>query len=98
MSVRIYVPRDSAALSVGADSVAARIAEQIRWRHLDATIVRTGTRGMFWLEPLVEIQTLGGRMVYGPVSAEDVPSLFDTGFLKGTAIPSAWGLLMKFRT
>jgi formate dehydrogenase iron-sulfur subunit len=72
-----------AALSVGADAVARAISEQVAARHLDVTVVRNGTRGMFWLEPLVEVETAKGRMAYGPVTAEAVPGLFDAGFLDG---------------
>ncbi len=83
MSVKVYVPRDSAALSVGAEGVARAIAKQAASRGLDVTVVRNGSRGMFWLEPLVEVETPQGRIAYGPVSAEAVPGLFDAGFLEG---------------
>jgi len=85
VSFKIYVPGDAAALSVGAEGVARSMAEQIASRRLDATVVRNGSRGMFWLEPLVEVQTSRGRVAYGPVSAELVPSLFEVGFLEGGA-------------
>jgi formate dehydrogenase iron-sulfur subunit len=81
MSVKIYVPRDSAALSVGAEGVARAIAREASSRGLDVTLVRNGSRGMFWLEPLVEVETPGGRVAYGPVSREAVAGLFDAGFL-----------------
>ena len=60
MSVRVYVPRDSAALSVGAEGVARAIASEASSRGLDITLVRNGSRGMFWLEPLVEVETPHG--------------------------------------
>lgn len=85
MSFKIYIPGDAAALSVGAERVAKAMAEQIVTRHLDATVVRNGSRGMFWLEPLVEVETSRGRVAYGPVSADSVPSLFEAGFLEGNA-------------
>src|SRR5689334_9012689 len=72
-----------AALSVGADAVARAIGDQLSARRLDATIVRNGSRGMFWLEPLVEVETPKGRVAYGPVTVESVVSLFDAGFLEG---------------
>ena len=77
MTQLIYVPRDAAALSVGAELVAKAIAREIAKRGLDAKIVRTGSRGLFWLEPLVEFATPEGRVGYGPVTEADVPSLFD---------------------
>src|SRR5579863_8543729 len=83
MSVKVYVPCDAAAVSVGADAVAKAIAEQIASRRGDVSLIRNGSRGMFWLEPLVEVETPGGRVAYGPVSADTVPSLFDSGFLEG---------------
>jgi len=83
MSTRAYVPRDAAARSVGADEVATRIVAEARARGLDVSIVRTGTRGMLWLEPLVEVETPAGRAGYGPVAPEDVAGLFDAGLLDG---------------
>ena len=85
MSVKVYVPRDSSALSVGAEGVARAIASEASSRGLDVTLIRNGSRGMFWLEPLVEVETPQGRIAYGPVSREAVASLFDAGFLEGKA-------------
>jgi formate dehydrogenase iron-sulfur subunit len=76
----IFVPRDSTALALGADDVAAAIAVEAARRQLDVTIVRNGTRGMLWLEPLVEVATPAGRIGFGQVDALDVASLFDAGF------------------
>src|SRR5690349_23858597 len=81
-----------AALSVGSDAVARAITEQVAARRLDVTVVRNGSRGMFWLEPLVEVETPKGRVAYGPVTAEAVPSLFEAGFLEGKAHPLCQGL------
>ena len=83
MSAKIYVPCDMAAVSVGADAVARAVAREISIRNLDVTLVRNGSRGMFWLEPLVEVETPAGRIAYGPVSSEAVPGLFDAGMLEG---------------
>ncbi len=77
MTLRIYIPCDAAAVSVGADEVADAIRTEISKRKLDATIVRNGTRGMLWLEPLVEIEEAGKRIGFGPIGIEDVPSLFE---------------------
>jgi len=90
--MRIYVPCDMAALSMGADAVARVIGDQVAARRLDVTIVRNGSRGMFWLEPLVEVETAQGRVAYGPVTAEAVPSLFEAGFLEGKPHPLCLGL------
>jgi len=83
MTVTLYVPRDSAALAVGAERVARRIAAEARARRADVRIVRNGSRGLFWLETLVEVATPEGRMAYGPVTPADVAGLFDAGFLSG---------------
>jgi formate dehydrogenase iron-sulfur subunit len=85
MSVTVYVPRDAAAKALGADDVAAVIGAEAKARGLDVEIVRNGSRGMVWLEPLVEVVTDKGRVAYGPVEASDVHSLFDAGFLTGGA-------------
>ena len=82
-SITVYVPRDSAALAVGADRVARAIAAEAAARGLSVNLVRNGSRGMFWLEPLVEVLTPTGRVAYGPVTTQDVANLFDTGFLQG---------------
>ncbi|MBB3658887.1 formate dehydrogenase iron-sulfur subunit [Rhizobium sp. BK650] len=84
MTVRIYVPRDAAALSLGAEKVAKAITQEIAARGLDATVVRNGSRGMFWLEPLVEVEIAGKRVGYGPVKAKDVAGLFDAGLVEGS--------------
>ena len=85
MTVTIYIPRDAGALSLGAEKVASAMAREIAARGLDARIVRNGSRGMFWLEPMVEVETEAGRVAYGPVKAKDVPSLFDAGLERGGA-------------
>lgn len=92
MSITVYVPRDSAALAVGADRVARRIVDEAARRGADVKLVRNGSRGLFWLEPLVEVATEQGRIAYGPVTPEDVPALFDAGFLTGSAHPLHLGL------
>jgi len=83
MTVKIYVPRDAAAIALGADKVAAALDREIAARGIDATIVRNGSRGMFWLEPLVEVEVAGERIGYGPVRASDVPALFEAGLVTG---------------
>jgi formate dehydrogenase iron-sulfur subunit len=83
MITRIFVPRDSTALALGADEVAMAIAEEAARLQLDVQIIRNGSRGMLWLEPLIEVETAYGRMGYGAVASEDVSALFDAGFLHG---------------
>ena len=93
MSARIFVPTIPRLLSVGPDAVAAALSREARNRGVDVAIVRTGSRGLFWLEPLVEVETAAGRKGYGSVSVEDVRSLFECGFLSGGAHPKSLGAL-----
>lgn len=88
----IYVPCDAAALSVGADNVTVAIEQEAKQRGINIRVIRNGSRGMLWLEPLVEIETTNGRVAYGPVRPEDISSLFDAGFLKSGDHKLAHGL------
>jgi len=83
MIPRIYIPADSGALALGAEKVAKAIEKELKERGVEAKIVRNGSRGAYFLEPMVEVATAQGRVAYGPVSPSDVKSLFDSGFLKG---------------
>ncbi len=83
MSARIFISRDSGALCVGAEEVATAFRKALQKRGLDVEIVRTGSRGMYWLEPLVEVERPEGRVGYGPVQAGDVGGLLDAGMLDG---------------
>ncbi|MEY3733053.1 MAG: hypothetical protein RL347_412 [Actinomycetota bacterium] len=84
---RVFVPRDSAARSIGADDVARALEER------GVEVVRNGSRGMLWLEPLVEVETARGRVGYGPVAAADVPGLIDAGMLDGGDHPLCVGIV-----
>ncbi len=93
MTTRIFVPGDTTAWSVGADDVAAALASEIATRGLDATVVRTGSRGLCWLEPLVEIETSAGRIGFGPMSVADVAGLFTDGRAPTGDHPRSVGLV-----
>ncbi|GLW12928.1 formate dehydrogenase subunit beta [Microtetraspora sp. NBRC 13810] len=86
--VIVYVPRDSAAKSVGADAVAAGIAAAA---DRPVHVVRNGSRGMLWLEPMVEVSTPAGRVAYGPVAPHDVEGLIAAGMLDGAEHPLRLG-------
>ena len=90
--IRIYVPRDSAARAVGADEVVDAIVEEAAAQKINVQIIRNGSRGMMWLEPLVEVETPKGRVAYGPVEADDVKSLFNSKFHEGGKHKLALGL------
>jgi formate dehydrogenase iron-sulfur subunit len=78
--VKVYVPIDSTALSLGAERTAKRIVKEAQTRGIQVELVRNGSRGLFWLEPLVEVDTAQGRVAFGPVQPKDVASLFDAAF------------------
>ena len=80
MTSKIFVPCDAAAQSVGANAVAAAVQSEIESRGLDASLVRNGSRGLLWLEPLLEVETSAGRIGYGPVTPADVKTIFAAGF------------------
>ena len=86
--MKIYLPLDSAAVALGADEVAAAILSEAKARGVAVELVRNGSRGMVWLEPLAEVVTEAGRMAFGPMTVADVAGLF--GDL--SAHPKALGL------
>jgi len=89
--VKIYVPRDAAALGVGADATAGAIAAEAKRRGTPIELIRNGSRGLLWLEPLVEVEVDGVRMAYGPVLPQDVSGLFDADFTSGKPHPLGHG-------
>jgi len=82
-AVKVYVPGDSSAVAVGANRVAQAIERLAREKNREIQIVRNGSRGLYWLEPMVEVTTPEGRIAYGPVETADLASLFDADFLRG---------------
>ena len=68
---RVFVSRDMASVALGADTLAEAFAQA------GCTVVRTGSRGLFSIEPLVEVQTTEGRVGYGPVGPEDVAAVLN---------------------
>jgi formate dehydrogenase iron-sulfur subunit len=75
MTLRLFIPLDAAALAVGADQVAADIKAAAARRQVAVDIIRSGSRGLYWLEPLVEAETPAGRIAYGPVAPTDAEGL-----------------------
>lgn len=80
--ITVYVPCDTTAVSLGADRVARRLAQECRDQPVD--IVRNGSRGAFWLEPMLEVEAGGQRIAYGPVRPEYIPRLLEEGMLAGS--------------
>ena len=83
MSYKIFIPRDSSALSLGADKVYKEILSESKKRDINIEIIRNGSRGLFWLEPMIEVETPKGRVAYGPINISDINSLFDSEFFLG---------------
>ncbi len=79
-ALKIFVPLDASARAVGADETARAIAAEAEKRKIDIELVRNGSRGLLWLEPLVEVEVAGRRYAYGPVQPQDVAGLFGAEF------------------
>jgi len=84
-TVMVFVPGDAGAASLGADRVARALQTEAGKRGRSVRIVRNGSRGLYWLEPLVEVVTPAGRVAYGPVTVPQLPKLLDAGMLDGGA-------------
>lgn len=78
--IRVFIPADTTACALGADEVATAVMRQAQQKGLDIEIIRSGSRGAFWLEPMLEIESGGERFAFGPVSAGEVAGLFEAGF------------------
>ena len=83
MTMRIFIPRDAAARAVGADRVAAALLAEAKRLGRAVDVVRTGSRGLFWLEPMIEVERPGGRVAFGPVAPTDVAGLLAGNFGAG---------------
>ena len=92
MSYHVYIPCDTSAVAVGADKVAASLKGEAERLGLEVDIIRNGSRGMFWLEPMLEVVTPQGRVAYGPVRKTDIASLLEADFLQGGDHPLKLGL------
>ena len=83
MTLRIFVPSDTTACSLGADAIAAAIELAAVQNSVDVELIRNGSRGLLWLEPMVEVETPTGRVAYGPVNISDVDGLLKSGLFGG---------------
>ena len=92
MSLQVYIPADAAAVALDADEVAAALQAAAVRRGVDVTITRTGSRGLHWLEPLLEVATAKGRIGYGPVSVADVEAILAAA-LEASAHPLCVGVV-----
>lgn len=90
---RLFLSRDAASLSLGAARIGDALRQEASHRGASVDIISTGSRGLFWLEPLVEVEAEAGRIVYGPLEPADVAGLFEAGFLEGADHPLRLGRL-----
>lgn len=90
--ITLYIPRDTAAVAAGVEKLIPLIQDLAQAQQQPIHIVRNGTHGLLWLEPLIEVQTPSGRVAYGPVTANDLPSLFQANWLQGGEHPLCHGL------
>ena len=86
---RLYLPRDAAAIAVGADDVAEALAQAAAAAGQTLDMMRTGSRGMLWLEPLLEIEIDGVRHAFGPLEPDDVDGPASSRLLAGDARAAA---------
>jgi len=83
MSLRIFVPRDAGAVAVGADEVALALEQAASKRGVAIDIVRTGSRGLYWLEPMVEVAAPQGRVAFGPLTPADASAVLEAMITDG---------------
>ncbi len=88
---RLFLSDDTAARARGAEAVAQALIAATAARGERIELVRTSSRGAHWLEPLLEVETPGGRVGYGPVDVESVDGLLGSGLLRGGAHRLALG-------
>ncbi|MCF7980871.1 MAG: formate dehydrogenase [Pseudomonadales bacterium] len=93
MSLRLYLPQDTTASAMGADDAAASVIREATAKGLTIDLVRNGSRGLFWLEPLLEMETAEGRIGFGPVKSADIPGLLDALKAKPSQHPLYLGLI-----
>jgi formate dehydrogenase iron-sulfur subunit len=73
--IRARLPKDAAALALGAERVADALRKAAAKQGIELDLVRTGSRGMIWLEPLLEIETDKGWQAFGPLAPEDADAV-----------------------
>jgi formate dehydrogenase iron-sulfur subunit len=90
-AIKVFVPRETAAISMGANEVALEIERRAEESGESIQLIRNGSWGASWLEPMVEVEVGDARIAYGNVTREDVAGLFESGFLKGGDHPRRLG-------
>ncbi len=92
MGKKVYIPGDTSSVALLSDEVADKVLKTAKKRGVELEVARNGSRGAYWLEPLIEVETPNGRVAYGNVSPDDVESLFNDNFLEGKGHPLCLGL------
>jgi formate dehydrogenase iron-sulfur subunit len=92
VSLRIYIPRDSAAVACGANELVRKFETLAAKAKIDIAIVRNGSRGLHWLEPMLEVETSRGRIAYGPVDETDAEHVFAAMRADGATHPLCLGV------
>ncbi|NOX52423.1 MAG: formate dehydrogenase [Gammaproteobacteria bacterium] len=92
MSLRLFVPQDTTSCASGADAIAQALQQEAATRGLDIELIRNGSRGIFWLEPLLEVEQKNRRLAFGPVLTKDVPGILDALAADATTHPLCQGL------
>ena len=82
-NIKVFIPRDTTSLALGAEKLAVEFTAAAAQCGETVDVVRNGSRGLFWLEPMVEVETAAGRVAYGPVTCADIDSLLEQGMLQG---------------
>jgi len=93
MMPTLYLPADSLARAVGADEVSTALITQAKESNLPLELQRTSSRGLYWLEPLLEVDSPQGRLGFGPMTAADVPSVLEALQNPSSHHPLALGLV-----
>ncbi len=91
--INVFVPIDDASCSVGANEVAHEIQNQAKLKNIDIQLIRNGSRGMLWLEPLVEVEIDNVRIGFANVQENKVKELFETDFLTNKNHPASLGVV-----
>ncbi|MFJ3262166.1 formate dehydrogenase beta subunit [Pseudomonas sp. NPDC086581] len=91
--LKLFVSCDSVARAVGADEVTDALVAEAERRQVPLDIQRTSSRGLYWLEPLLELDSDTGRLGFGPLTVDDVPTLLDALSSAPASHPLALGLV-----
>lgn len=78
----IYIPRDTTACAMGADRLAGQLQFIAEDKGLPVDVLRNGSRGLYWLEPMIEVDSEEGRVAFGPVTDNDIEELIALEFWK----------------